>query len=669
MEEVWSAANVTSNANLIEVCIPRIAGDFERLASSQPFLQHVGADQLQTLLHSPWICDGKETLKFKAICTWLHASSLNDEHVKIEKHFRPLLKLIDMKKLPTEVIIETSVSGSDYNLSESARRRKLPPMPTPRCATAATHIPGVGDIVVGGCGKINDKYPTYNKAEIFLTTSSPLGLAGSWCEIAPMLHSRSYPAAEFFNGNVYVASGSMEMLSFSTEGPPQWTEVINTTLKLKSLISFNGSLLFGAECVEEQLHALWNNLDGVVSEAVAYEGIRAKMIDCAQIILMPESSFTKNYLLIRQEFTWKKKFFAKASAQLIDVSMSLGCKSSILEIPVHTGRYSFDTNQGTKMTTVLSENTGIQVVDMKDLEEVIFQCGDEVYVAGVTASKPKYIGDSYAPIRDHNVTGPTSNKRREVIVISVPKKLECVQLNQKATNLLKQSSDLREIHSTVSSSVSQPRLRMGSVLGTPIRFDGSLISQQPMTAIINQSPTFNTFSSQDLAAAEASRITSAHTGNGGRQFTFTGLNNSPAISSQYSPSARAFEQLGIRCNCGLHLAAVSAVSSPVEISCSSCARRNFEILRELGKESVFTCDCGREYGGISMLPIKLTCLSWRPVVPVVVDAISIHSRVYESCHITCEAAIKPTMVSKRLTANIQPDGIEAGCEASTYKVV
>ncbi|VDN98847.1 unnamed protein product [Rodentolepis nana] len=102
----------------------------------------------------------------------------------------------------------------------------------------------------------------------------------------------------------------------------------------------------------------------------------------------------------------------------------------------------------------------------------------------------------------------------------------------------------------------------------------------------NITTTNNTFSSQDRVAAEASRITSAHIGEGGRQFTFTELRNPPAITSQYSPSARPLEQSGIRCNCGRHLAAVSAGSSWVEISCSYCGRRNFEIVRELGKINI-----------------------------------------------------------------------------------
>uniref|UniRef100_A0A0R3TAE3 Kelch repeat protein n=1 Tax=Rodentolepis nana TaxID=102285 RepID=A0A0R3TAE3_RODNA len=131
--------------------------------------------------------------------------------------------------------------------------RKLPPMPTPRSSTGAAHIPGVGDIVVGGLVQIRNLSQKVDKAEIFLTTSSPLGHAGSWCEITPMLHSRTYPLAEFFNGNVYVAgdfnnsTSSVETLSLFSEGPPQWTEVINASFSTVSMISFNGSLLFGGE--------------------------------------------------------------------------------------------------------------------------------------------------------------------------------------------------------------------------------------------------------------------------------------------------------------------------------------------------------------------------------------------------------------------------------------
>ncbi|VDN98895.1 unnamed protein product [Rodentolepis nana] len=347
---------------------------------------------------------------------------------------------------------------------------------------------------------------------------------------------------------------------------------------------------------------------------------------------------------------------AEASVHLIDESVSLGRKSSILEISLSRNlpvtpvtlpsgevvrRYTVSTgtqvgtlliptkvymNQvdvenlaveipltewkstdlnvsailattGTEMTTVLSEDTGIQIVDMKDLEEVGIQYGDEVYVAGVTASKPKYIGDSYGPVRDH-VTSSTSNKRREVIVISVPKNLECVQLNQKATNLLKQSSDLREIHSTLSSSVSQPRLRMGSVLGTPIHLGGQMSSQQPMTGIINQSPIMTCECGRQYTVGELERqlisIESGASGALGR------------VNSQFSTNKLL-----------RHMETANGTFSSQDRDAAEASSQN---------------------------------------------------RVYESYNVTCEAAIKPTMVSKRLTANIQPVGIEAGCQVSTYEV-
>ncbi|VDO04989.1 unnamed protein product [Rodentolepis nana] len=344
--EVWSAGNITSNFNLIDLCIPRIACDFERLASSKRFLQHVGDNQLQILLQSPWICDKNEATKFKTLCTWLHGSCLNVDRTEREKHFERLLDMIDLNELPREFVIEASnldltaaqllwmveanfacllqltlfplvgrvyALGGKNKLGESISRveminpqngevtvlrsmikereghsavarhhsiivfggndsqikkvldsceefipatntwKKLPPMPTPRHSTGAAHIPGVGDIVVGGCKETGDDIPGVNIAEIFLTNSSPLGYSSSWCEIVPMLNARIFPSAEFFNGKLYVSGDlsnstpPLEILSIFTEGPPQWTEVTKTFFCPRSMISFNGSLLFGSE--------------------------------------------------------------------------------------------------------------------------------------------------------------------------------------------------------------------------------------------------------------------------------------------------------------------------------------------------------------------------------------------------------------------------------------
>ncbi|VDN99807.1 unnamed protein product [Rodentolepis nana] len=50
-------------------------------------------------------------------------------------------------------------------------------MPTPRYGTGAAHIPGVCDKVVGGCGIIRNLTQSVDKAEIFSTTSSSHGYA------------------------------------------------------------------------------------------------------------------------------------------------------------------------------------------------------------------------------------------------------------------------------------------------------------------------------------------------------------------------------------------------------------------------------------------------------------------------------------------------------------
>nr|CDS27125.1 hypothetical protein HmN_000723300 [Hymenolepis microstoma] len=89
------------------------------------------------------------------------------------------------------------------------------------------------------------------------------------------------------------------------------------------------------------------------------------------------------------------------------------------------------------------------------------------------------------------------------------------------------------------------------------------------------------------------------------------------------------------------VAALTACSYPLEICCSVCGRRNVEVVGELGEMTIFT---------------------------FVEDRISPHRRVYEPRHVTCETAIKPAMVFKRLTVKLQPVGIDVGCQVRTYEV-
>nr|CDS34239.1 kelch protein 18 [Hymenolepis microstoma] len=227
--EVWLAGNVTSNNDLIGACIPRIACSVYTLGGRSD------SDKSTSIVERINPLNGEVTELKPMIGERNYHSAVARDHA---------------------ILVFGGYNQQSHTFLDSCEEftpatntwRQLPKMPTPRSSTGAAHIPGVGEIVVGGCKKFEDgRYFVVDSAEIYLTNSSSLEYAGSWCQIAPMLNKRSIPSTEFFNGKVYVAgySDSVEMLSIFTEGPPQWTELTTAPLRPHSMISFEGSLLFG----------------------------------------------------------------------------------------------------------------------------------------------------------------------------------------------------------------------------------------------------------------------------------------------------------------------------------------------------------------------------------------------------------------------------------------
>lgn len=131
----------------------------------------------------------------------------------------------------------------------------------------------------------------------------------------------------------------------------------------------------------------------------------------------------------------------------------------------------------TEMVPVITDTTGIQIIEMKDLDELGIQVGDEVYVASVVAPPVKYVNAIYGPTRDFGVGAKSTNRKQEVVYISVPRSNETAHLTHKAKNLLSQSADLRKVHSLLQSSSFQPRLRITSKSGTSLR----LTTSEPAT--------------------------------------------------------------------------------------------------------------------------------------------------------------------------------------------
>nr|CDS31379.1 hypothetical protein HmN_000352400 [Hymenolepis microstoma] len=173
---------------------------------------------------------------------------------------------------------------------------------------------------------------------------------------------------------------------------------------------------------------------------------------------------------------------------------------------------------------------------------------------------------------------------------------------------------------------------MKSVFGTPIRFNGPLSSQQLMTARAPQPPTMICDCGRQYTVAEIERqLISMESGT---------IGESGRVNSRFSTKVCIIYKVLLAIWYSMQFwtssCSTDRISYPMEICCSFFGRRSVEVVGELGEMTIFTCDFGT----------------------AVLDTIFNHTRLYESHHVTCEAVIKPAMVSKRLTASIQPLGID-----------
>ncbi|VDM22697.1 unnamed protein product, partial [Hydatigera taeniaeformis] len=136
----------------------------------------------------------------------------------------------------------------------------------------------------------------------------------------------------------------------------------------------------------------------------------------------------------------------------------------------------------TEMVPLITDTPGIQIIEMKDLDELGIQVGDEVYVASVVAPPVKYVNAAYGPTRDFGVGTKSANRKQEFVFIPVPKATEAAHLTHRAENLLNQSTELRKVHSLLQSSSFQPRIRIASTSGTSMHLVENVDAQQSTTS-------------------------------------------------------------------------------------------------------------------------------------------------------------------------------------------
>ena len=125
-------------------------------------------------------------------------------------------------------------------------------MPTERKSSAAVHIPGLGDLVIGGCNNIR----SLSNADLLKSKRVGEGTVFYWTEINPTIRPKSAPIAEYYDKRVHVfgVSFDMEMLPILSGVPGQWTLIIHHNLPYNmathSMCAFScGKILFSGKFV------------------------------------------------------------------------------------------------------------------------------------------------------------------------------------------------------------------------------------------------------------------------------------------------------------------------------------------------------------------------------------------------------------------------------------
>ena len=128
-------------------------------------------------------------------------------------------------------------------------------MPTPRDGSTAVHIPGCGDLVLGGI----ETSGSLRSAELMEETYVDGRRVHAWRQIDPMIKAKRHFSAVYFDRAVFVftrGERTVEMLSLPNNQPGQWTLIFEknppSNCLYRSMCVFNGRILVACEL--EDIH-------------------------------------------------------------------------------------------------------------------------------------------------------------------------------------------------------------------------------------------------------------------------------------------------------------------------------------------------------------------------------------------------------------------------------
>ncbi|VUZ48083.1 unnamed protein product, partial [Hymenolepis diminuta] len=117
--EVWSAANATKNEDLIGVCAPLVARNWNIFRTSRLFYMNTEIKGMMSLLECPWMSQESATSKMKALLLWRNASRDDEVRTARTTAFRDMVSLLRIQDTPDLV---TDLFEEDINIPVKWRR-------------------------------------------------------------------------------------------------------------------------------------------------------------------------------------------------------------------------------------------------------------------------------------------------------------------------------------------------------------------------------------------------------------------------------------------------------------------------------------------------------------------------------------------------------------------
>lgn len=121
MEETWSIANVTENKRLQNLCVQRIASEFQHFVMNADHFKCTSFNGIELLVKSDLVRNVDIRSKIDAIVKWTTSGRSAEEREARVVKFEELLNNIDFGDIATSLVVDITVGNIFPGLSKDLR--------------------------------------------------------------------------------------------------------------------------------------------------------------------------------------------------------------------------------------------------------------------------------------------------------------------------------------------------------------------------------------------------------------------------------------------------------------------------------------------------------------------------------------------------------------------